>query len=587
MIATRPSTNGVGTHHRPVMEPIAKTKSPLTKYQPFTPIDLPNRQWPSRTITAAPIWCSVDLRDGNQALAIPMSVNEKLAMFQLLVEVGFKEIEVGFPSASQIEFDFMRRLVDEDLIPDDVTVQVLVQAREPLIRRTFEALHGMRRAIVHIYNSTSPLQRRVVFGMDKREIVEIAVRGVELIKQLAAQMPATAITLQYSPESFSSTELAFALEICEAVCDVWQPTTQNKIILNLPATVEVSTPNIHADQIEWFCRHLRNRENAIISLHTHNDRGTGVAATELGLLAGADRVEGTLFGNGERTGNVDLVTLALNLYTQGVDPHLDFSDINRVRTIYEKCTRMQVHERHPYAGDLVFTAFSGSHQDAIRKGMDAQDATQGALWQVPYLPIDPKDVGRSYEAIIRINSQSGKGGVAYVLENEFGIQMPKAMHVEFGKIINTIADAQGSELTAEQIRQAFDKTYLQCERPFKLATFRAEMQAQPQQGTTVACVAQIAVDGTLHELRAAGNGPIDAFMQAMKEELVPDFTLLSYAEHSLGQGSEAEAIAYIQIQTPSGSTFFGASTDTNIELASIKAVVCALNRAMQSSPVAA
>ncbi len=584
MIATHPSTNGVGVHHRPVMQPSAKAKSPLTKYQPFPPIDLPNRQWPSRTITTAPIWCSVDLRDGNQALAIPMSVGEKLAMFQLLVDVGFKEIEVGFPSASQIEFDFMRRLVDEDLIPDDVTVQVLVQAREPLIRRTFEALHGMRRAIVHIYNSTSPLQRRVVFGMDKPEIVEIAVRGVQLIKQLAAQMPETAITLQYSPESFSSTELDFALEICEAVCDVWQPTPQRKIILNLPATVEVSTPNIHADQIEWFCRHLRGRANAIISLHTHNDRGTGVAATELGLLAGADRVEGTLFGNGERTGNVDLVTLALNLYTQGVDPQLDFSDINRVRAVYEKCTRMQVHERHPYAGDLVFTAFSGSHQDAIRKGMDAQDATQGALWQVPYLPIDPKDVGRSYEAIIRINSQSGKGGVAYVLENEFGIQMPKAMHVEFGKIINTIADAQGSELTAEQIRQAFDKTYLQCERPFKLTTFRAETQAQPQPGTTVACVAQIAVDGTVHELQAAGNGPIDAFMQAMKEELVPDFTLLSYAEHSLGQGSEAEAIAYIQIQTPSGATFFGASTDTNIELASIKAVVCALNRAMQSKP---
>jgi len=586
MIATHPSTNGVGAHHRPVMEPMAKTKGPLTKYQPFPPIDLPNRQWPSRTITAAPIWCSVDLRDGNQALAIPMSVNEKLAMFQLLVDVGFKEIEVGFPSASQIEFDFMRRLVDEDLIPDDVTVQVLVQAREPLIRRTFEALHGMRRAIVHIYNSTSPLQRRVVFGMAKPEIIEIAVRGVQLIKQLAAQMPTTAITLQYSPESFSSTELDFALEICEAVCDVWQPTPQNKIILNLPATVEVSTPNIHADQIEWFCRHLRGREHAIISLHTHNDRGTGVAATELGLLAGADRVEGTLFGNGERTGNVDLVTLALNLYTQGVDPQLDFSNINRVRAVYEKCTRMQVHERHPYAGDLVFTAFSGSHQDAIRKGMDVRDATQGALWQVPYLPIDPKDVGRSYEAIIRINSQSGKGGVAYVLENEFGIQMPKAMHVEFGKVINTIADTQGSELTAEQIRQAFDKTYLQCERPFKLATFRAEIQAQPQQGTTVVCVAQIAVEDALHELRAAGNGPIDAFMQAMKEELVPDFTLLSYAEHSLGQGSEAEAIAYIQIQTPSGATFFGASTDTNIELASIKAVVCALNRAMQSNPVA-
>ncbi|MCX6044675.1 MAG: 2-isopropylmalate synthase [Chloroflexi bacterium] len=557
-------------------------KGHVTKYQAFPPVDLPDRQWPSRTITGAPTWCSVDLRDGNQALAIPMSIAEKLEMFDLLVKLGFKEIEVGFPAASQIEFDFIRRLVDEDLIPDDVTIQVLVQARESLIRRTFEALQGLKRAIVHIYNSTSPLQRRVVFGMDKPQIVDIAVRGVELIKQLAAEMPATAITLQYSPESFSSTELEFALEICEAVIDVWQPTPQKPIILNLPATVEVATPNVHADQIEWFCRHLRDRESAIISLHTHNDRGAGVAATELGLLAGGERVEGTLFGNGERTGNVDLVTLALNLYTQGVDPRLDFSDIDHVRAIYERCTRMTVHERHPYVGELVFTAFSGSHQDAIRKGMDLQDLADEALWQVPYLPIDPKDVGRTYEAIIRINSQSGKGGVAYVLENEFGIQMPKAMHIEFGKIINEIADTQGKELSATQIRQAFDQAYLHCNSPFQLESFHREAASQPNQGTIVTCVAEIAVDGVVQELRAAGNGPIDAFMQAMKEELVPDFTLLSYAEHSLGQGSEAEAIAYIQIQTPSGKTFFGASTDTNIELASIKAVVCALNRAMQA-----
>jgi len=580
MIATNHSTNGNG-YHKP-MPQTGMQKRSITKYQPFPPINLPDRQWPSRTMTAAPTWCSVDLRDGNQALAIPMSVAEKIEMFQLLVNIGFKEIEVGFPSASQIEFDFMRRLVEENLIPDDVTVQVLVQAREPLIRRTFESLHGMKRAIVHIYNSTSPLQRRVVFGMDKPEIVEIAVRGVELIKALTATVPETEITLQYSPESFSSTELEFALEICEAVIDVWQPTPQKKIILNLPATVEVATPNVHADQIEWFCRHLRDRESAIISLHTHNDRGTGVAATELGLLAGADRVEGTLFGNGERTGNVDIVALALNMYTQGIDPQLDFSDINNVRDIYEKCTRMKVHERHPYVGDLVFTAFSGSHQDAIKKGMDLQDQASAALWQVPYLPIDPKDVGRSYEAIIRINSQSGKGGVAYILENEFGIQMPKAMHVEFGKIINQIADTQGKELSAEQIHQAFINTYLHCNRPFQLESFRREMNAQANPGMTVTCVAEMTVDGVMHELRADGNGPIDAFMQAMKEELVPDFTLLSYAEHSLGQGSEAEAIAYIQIQTPSGEKFFGASTDTNIEMASIKAVVCALNRALQS-----
>jgi len=586
MIINQHTANGNGVHKAAFLPAESKRmgmqKQPITKYQPFPQIHLPDRQWPSRTITDAPIWCSVDLRDGNQALAIPMSVAEKLKMFKLLVDVGFKEIEVGFPAASQIEFDFIRRLVEDDLIPADVTVQVLVQAREPLIRRTFEALQGLKRAIVHIYNSTSPLQRRVVFGMDKQEIVNIAVRGVQLIKQLAAEIPETEIMLQYSPESFSSTELEFALEICEAVIDVWQPTPHRKIILNLPATVEVATPNVHADQIEWFCRHLRDRASVIVSLHTHNDRGAGVAATELGLLAGADRVEGTLFGNGERTGNVDIVTLALNMYTQGVDPQLDFSDINAVRAIYEKCTRMLVHERHPYAGDLVFTAFSGSHQDAIKKGMDAQDDTSGALWQVPYLPIDPKDVGRTYEAIIRINSQSGKGGVAYILENEFGIQMPKAMHVEFGKIINDIADAQGKELVAAEIRQAFDQTYLRCHTPFELISFRRETTGEGNQDGAVTCVAEIAVDGVVQELRASGNGPIDAFMQAMKEELVPDFTLLSYAEHSLGEGSEAEAIAYIQIQTPSGEKFFGASTDTNIELASLKAVVCALNRAMQS-----
>lgn len=557
-------------------------KGEITKYRPFPPVELPDRQWPSRIIDTAPIWCSVDLRDGNQALAVPMSVEQKVAMFRLLVELGFKEIEVGFPAASQIEFDFLRRLVDAHLIPDDVTIQVLVQARDHLIRRTFEALHGVKRAIVHIYNSTSELQRRVVFGMSKPEIIDIAVRGVELIKELVPTVPDTEIMLQYSPESFSATELDFALAICEAVVDVWQPTPQRKMILNLPATVEMATPNVHADQIEWFCRHLRERESVIISLHTHNDRGTGVAATELGLLAGADRVEGTLFGNGERTGNVDIVTLSLNLYTQGVDPKLDFSDITHVRTSYEQCTRMKVHERHPYAGDLVFTAFSGSHQDAINKGMNAHDPTPGALWQVPYLPIDPKDVGRSYEAIIRINAQSGKGGVAYILENEFGIAMPKTMHIEFGKIINDIADARGEELTPQQIHQTFVRTYLEAAKPFQLVAFRTQTHLAEGQEQGVECIAKINVNGATHEVTAIGNGPIDAFMLAIKEELVPDFQLVTYAEHSLGQGSEAEAIAYIQIKTPSGATFFGAATDTNIERASIKAILSSLNRAFQS-----
>lgn len=554
----------------------------ITKYRPFPQVDLPDRQWPNRTIDCAPIWCSVDLRDGNQALAIPMSVEQKVEMFRLLVALGFKEIEVGFPAASQIEFDFLRRLVDQQLIPEDVTIQVLVQARDHLIHRTFEALHGVKRAIVHIYNSTSELQRRVVFQASRQAVIEIAVKGVELIKTLVPTVPDTEIMLQYSPESFSATELDFALEICEAVVDVWQPTPTKKMILNLPATVEVATPNVHADQIEWFCRHLRDRDSVIISLHTHNDRGAGVAATELGLLAGADRVEGTLFGNGERTGNVDIVTLALNLYTQGVDPKLDFSDITRVRTIYERCTRMKVHERHPYAGDLVFTAFSGSHQDAINKGMNAQDPAPGALWEVPYLPIDPKDVGRTYEAIIRINAQSGKGGVAYVLENEFGIAMPKTMHMEFGKIINDMADARGEELSPQQIYQTFRQTYLETTKPFQLVSFRTQTHLEQGEEQGVACVAKLAVDGITHEVTAVGNGPIDAFMSAIKEELVPDFQLVTYAEHSLGHGSEAEAIAYIQIQTPSGATFFGAATDTNIERASIKAILSSLNRAFQS-----
>ncbi len=581
-------TNGPAVSAKQILKNSASQgmqQGTITKYRPFPQVDLPDRQWPSRIIDTAPIWCSVDLRDGNQALAIPMSVEEKLEMFQLLVDIGFKEIEVGFPAASQIEYDFMRRLIEEERIPDDVTIQVLVQAREELIRRTFESLQGAKRAIVHLYNSTSPTQRRVVFGMSEAEIVDIAVRGATLIKELLPTLPGTEIIHQYSPESFTATELEFALEICEAVVDVWQPTPARRMILNLPATVELATPNVHADQIEWFCRHLRDRQSIILSLHPHNDRGCGVAATELGLLAGADRVEGTLFGNGERTGNVDIVTLALNMYTQGVDPGLDFSAINAVREVYERTTRMVVPPRHPYAGDLVFTAFSGSHQDAINKGMAAQDTTPGAFWDIPYLPIDPKDLGRTYEAIIRINAQSGKGGVAYVLESEFGYQLPKAMHVEFGKIINDIADAQGDEITSRQIRQVFEATYLENTRPFGLESFHAATKISENQTKVVECEATLWVDGKPHELRGRGNGPINAFMQAMQEELVAGFEVVSYAQHSLSQGAEAESAAYIQIETPSQARFFGAAIDTNIELASIKALLSALNRAFQVTPV--
>ncbi len=553
-------------------------KEPITKYRAFTPINLPDRQWPSRTITTAPTWCSVDLRDGNQALPIPMSVEEKLAMFDLLVRVGFKEIEVGFPASSQIEYDFTRRLITENRIPDDVTIQVLVQAKEDLVYRTFESLKGAKRAIVHLYNSTSPLQRQVVFGLEKPAIVDIATRAATLIKQMVASVPETAITLQYSPESFSSTEVEFALEICEAVVAIWQPTVEQKIILNLPATVEVSTPNIHADQIEWFSRHLRNPQIAIISLHTHNDRGTGVASTELGLLAGASRVEGTLFGNGERTGNVDIVTLALNMYTQGVDPKLDFSNLEAIRKIYEKCTRLEVPIRQPYAGELVFTAFSGSHQDAINKGMSAQDLEPGALWQVPYLPIDPKDIGRSYEAIIRINSQSGKGGVAYILETEFGFQLPKAMHAEFGKVIKTIADRRGEEILVTELFEAFKQEYLLRTSPLQFESFTSRTVLNSENQEVLECSARILVDEVLRAIRAQGNGPIDAFVHALNHAQIAAFQVLSYSEHSLGQGSETQAVAYIQIQTSNNHTFFGAAIDTNIEHASIRAILSAVNR---------
>ena len=553
-------------------------KGKITKYTPFPQIDLPDRQWPSRTITHAPIWASVDLRDGNQALATPMTVNEKLEMFELLVKIGFKEIEVGFPSASDTEFNFIRRLVDEKRIPADVTLQVLVQAREHLIRRTFESLEGVSKAIVHLYNSTSPVQRRVTFNKTKDEIKAIAVEGTRMVKSLVETIPGTQIRFQYSPESFSDTEVDYALEVCEAVMAEWGPSEDDKIILNLPATVEVATPNVHADQIEWFCRNLKERNKAYISLHTHNDRGTGVAATELGLLAGADRVEGTLFGNGERTGNLDIVTVALNLYTQGVDSALDLSELEQIRRIYERITRMTVHDRHPYAGDLVFTAFSGSHQDAIKKGMDlrSKEDTEGTRWEVPYLAIDPEDIGRDYEAIIRINSQSGKGGVAYILERDFGLDLPKAMHPEVGMVVNDTADHGSRELSPQEVHEVFIQEYVNLKAPMELLSIEREDFSQSGE---VKVDAEIRMNGKSNRLSGMGNGPISAFVDALEQEGYKDFQLLDYRQHSIGGGSKTKAAAYIQIKNNDGSVSFGCGINANIELAGLRALVSAFNRA--------
>jgi 2-isopropylmalate synthase len=553
--------------------------SPSSKYRPFPPVVLPDRSWPDRVHTRAPIWCSVDLRDGNQALAQPMSVEEKLEYFDLLVATGFKQIEIGFPSASQIEFDFCRRLIEENRVPADVSLQILCQCREDLIVRSLDALRGAKNIIFHLYNSTSPKQRQYVFGASRDDIKAIAVRGIGWLKQHMGPLIANGsrIRLEYSPESFTSTELDFALEICEAVTDVWQPTADNKIILNLPATVEYTTPNVHADQIEWMCRHLFRRALTEVSLHTHNDRGTGVAATELGLLAGADRVEGTLFGNGERTGNLDVVTVALNLHTHGIETGLDFSNLTHIREVYERTTRMEVPPRQPYAGDLVFTAFSGSHQDAIKKSWPHQKP--GHPWDVIYIPIDPADIGRTYKAIIRINSQSGKGGVAYILETEFGYQLPKLMHKEIGKVINDLADRNGTELSPAEIHAAFQQEYIERATPaLVLREFRTT-----ERGAQVTSEAELIVRDAPAPLRFAGtgNGPIDAFVRGLAATgRVPAFDVQSYNEHSLGSGAEARAVSYIQIKLADGRTLFGAGVDTNIELASIRAIVSALNRAL-------
>ncbi|MBU0945157.1 MAG: 2-isopropylmalate synthase [Proteobacteria bacterium] len=552
----------------------------VRKYRPYPAIDLPDRTWPGKTIAKPPIWCSVDLRDGNQALVQPMDLEKKLELFQLLIDVGFKEIEVGFPSASQVEYQFTRTLIENGLIPDDVFIQVLTPAREPLIKKSFEALKGAKRAVVHLYNSTSTLQRRAVFKMNRDEITALAVQGATIIRDEAARYPETDFRYEYSPESFTGTELDFALAICEAVMDVWKPTPEKPVIINLPATVEMATPNVYADQIEWFCKNMKNRDCAIISLHAHNDRGCAVAATELALMAGGDRVEGTLFGNGERTGNVDVVTLALNMFTQGIDPKLDLHDISRVVNVSEHVTDIPVHVRHPYAGELVYTAFSGSHQDAINKGITLCEQNKECRWEVPYLPIDPTDLGRSYESIIRINSQSGKGGVAYVMEREFGVKMPKDMHPEFGAIIQKVTDKAGRELQLSEIWESFEKEYLAIRSPYALKKFNVIKRHidRDEQGSMAEIEAVIEVEGVERTIAATGNGPLDAFCTALRNQLSGDFSLCQYHEHALTKSSSSKAVAFIQIEMSDGRKKWGVGVDTDIIVASIKGVLSSLNR---------
>jgi 2-isopropylmalate synthase len=549
------------------------------RYRPFPAIALADRRWPSRTIDRAPLWCSVDLRDGNQALVEPMGPDRKRLMFDLLVRMGFTEIEVGFPSSGQPDFDFVRELVDERRIPPHVTIQVLTQAREDLIDRTFEAIDGAPRAIVHVYNATSPLFRRVVFGLDRPGIVDVAVRAVRHIKRRAQDIAArTHVVLEYSPETFSATELDFSKEICEAVCAVWGPTPQERLILNLPATVEVATPNIYADQIEWLDRNLAQRDSIVLSLHPHNDRGTAVAAAELGLMAGADRVEGTLFGNGERTGNVDVITLALNLASQGVDPQLQLGDIPEIVRIVEECNRLPVHARHPYGGELVFTAFSGSHQDAIKKGFAALDGTHGARWEVPYLPIDPKDIGRTYEAVVRVNSQSGKGGVAYVLHADHGLDLPRGLQIEFSRVVQARAEATGGEVTPEEIRAAFDGTYV------RGGTLRLVEYVTTNDGVagTPCTIDATLTDGvTQRTIYGDGNGPIDAFVDGLQRAFEIDLHVRDYYEHALRAGEDATAVSYVETMLDA-ETVWGVGIDPNIVTASLAAIVSAVGRRVQT-----
>jgi 2-isopropylmalate synthase len=547
-------------------------RNPSTKYRPFAPIDIADRSWPNRVIAAPPTWCSVDLRDGNQALIEPMDAARKRRMFDMLVKIGFKEIEVGFPAASQTDFDFVREIIERGLIPDDVTIQVLTQARPELIARTYECLRGAPRAIMHVYNSTSVAQRRVVFRTDRAGIIDIAVRGASVVREHALRQPDTDWTFEYSPESFTGTELDFAVEICDAVNAVWEPTPTAKSILNLPATVEMATPNVYADQIEWFLRHINRRDSIILSVHPHNDRGTAVGAAELAVMAGAERIEGTLFGNGERTGNVDIVTLALNLYSQGVDPKLDFSNINEAARCAEACNQLPIHPRHPYVGDLVFTAFSGSHQDAIKKGLSAR--SDADIWDVPYLPIDPTDLGRSYDSIIRVNSQSGKGGVSYLLERDYQLVMPRRLQIEFSQVVQAAADITGKELTSQELWDLFNREYINPRMPYG---YRSHQLAASTDGAdSERLTLQIESAGRLETWLGQGSGPIDAMVKA----IALPFDVLSYEEHSRGQGSAANAVSYIEITTRSRRTLFGVGMHPNIITASLLAIVSAVNRAI-------
>ncbi len=559
---------------------MAMLKNPAQKYRSFPPIHLRDRRWVDTVLKRPPLWCSVDLRDGNQALIEPMNRERKLRMFHLLVRTGFKEIEVGFPSASQTDFDFIRHIIDSHLIPEDVTIQVLTQAREHLIRRTFEAVRGAPRVIMHVYNATAPVMRRVVFGLSKEQVIsELAVAHAKLIREIAADYPETQWVFQYSPEMFSGTELEFSRQIVDAVTDAWAPTPANKCIINLPSTVEHSTPNIFADMIEWMHRNLARRDSIVLSVHPHNDRGTGVAAAEFAIMAGVDRVEGCLFGNGERTGNVDIVNLALNLYSQGVDPGLDFSDIDDVRKQVEFCNQLPVHPRHPYAGDLVYTSFSGSHQDAIKKAFAARQESD--LWDMPYLPIDPKDVGRSYEAVIRVNSQSGKGGIAYLLESEYGLTLPRRLQIEFSQVMQQVMDDTGTEQTADDIWNVFSREYLEVNAPYQYVSHHlAEDSTRPEE---VEVGAEILVGGEKRRVSGKGNGPIDAFVRG----LAANVRVMDYHEHSIGSGANATAVSYIEMRVGDGPSMHGVGMDSNIVTASFKAILSGLNRSLRSVRVPA
>jgi len=548
-----------------------------SKYKAFKPIDLTDRLWPSQSIKTSPRWCSVDLRDGNQALIEPMGEERKLRMFNMLLEIGFTEIEVGFPSASQTDFDFVRKIINENLIPNDVTIQALTQARPELIKRTFEALEGAKRAIVHVYNSTSTLQRKVVFRSDEKGIMKIATDGAKWVADESEKFPKTDWTFEYSPESFTGTELPYAVDVCNAVNEVWKPNNKKQTIINLPATVEMASPNIYADQIEWMCRNLENRENVIVSLHPHNDRGTAVAATELGVMAGADRIEGTLFGNGERTGNVDLVTLSLNMLTQGIDPNLDFSNINQIMREAEYCNQLPVHPRHPYAGDLVFTAFSGSHQDAIKKGLTEMRNSNLEIWEVPYLPIDPQDVGRSYEAVIRINSQSGKGGVAYLLEKDHGLSMPRRLQIEFSQVIQKVADDSGKEISPSDVWEKFQSTYLNDSGAYEFIEHNINSHANKDGTQSDEIKIGLKVNSQLISIEGMGNGPIDAMIDALKNHFSMDIKISDYHQHAISSGSDAKAVAYSELLL-NGQSVWGVGIHQNTVIAGLQSVISGLNR---------